>query len=131
MKNNSTIDATVDKYQRGFHFRFSNGYTVSIQFGTGNYCDVRDYTPDADASRLPPAGSVEIGIFQTAKADAGGGCDWIKLSDHDDVAGWVPVDDIPAILIAAQAEHWDTIRHIINNPRNEDAEIAQAAELDM
>jgi hypothetical protein len=26
-------------YQRGFHITFNNGYTVSVQFGRGNYGD--------------------------------------------------------------------------------------------
>ena len=132
--------ATTNKHQRGFHFNFENGYTVSIQFGSGNYCDVRDYSPNADDTKLPAAGCVEVGIFKTE------GGEWVKLTNHDDVAGWVPVDDVPAILMHAQTEHWDTIRHIIDNPNeptaeemeknitemlNEDAQIAQAAELDM
>ena len=127
MKNSSTINATVNTYQRGVHFNFKNGYTVSIQFGSGNYCDVRDYSPTADDTKLPAAGCVEVGIFKTE------GGKWVPLSDHDDVAGWVPVDDIPAILDAAQNEHWPTVRHIIRHPRseNEDAQIAQAGELDM
>jgi hypothetical protein len=25
--------------QHGFHITFDNGYTVSVQFGPGNYCD--------------------------------------------------------------------------------------------
>ena len=106
----STINATTNKHQRGVQFNFENGYTVSIQFGSGNYCDVRDYTPNADDTKLPPAGCVEIGIF---KRHATWGMGWVKLTDHDDVAGWVPVDDIPTILVAAQSEHWDTIRDII------------------
>ncbi len=24
---------------KGFHIRFDNGWTVSVQFGAGNYCD--------------------------------------------------------------------------------------------
>jgi hypothetical protein len=24
---------------KGFHIRFNNGWTVSVQFGAGNYCD--------------------------------------------------------------------------------------------
>ena len=119
MDNTSKINATVNKYQRGFHMAFANGYTVSIQFGSGNYCDVRDYSPKADDTKLPAAGCVEVGIFKTESSD---GIDWVKLTDHDDVAGWVPVDDIPAILIAAQQEHWDTIRHIIANPNEPTAE---------
>ena len=125
MKNSSTINATVNKHQRGFHMAFANGYTVSIQFGSGNYCDVRDYSPNADDSKLPPAGCVEVGIFETESGK------WVRLGEHDDVAGWVPVEDIPAIWDAAQNEHWHTVRHTIRNPRSEDKETAMVAELDM
>ncbi len=27
---------------KGFHITFENGYTVSVQFGPGNYCDNHD-----------------------------------------------------------------------------------------
>ena len=26
-------------HNKGFHIRFTNGWTVSVQFGSGNYCD--------------------------------------------------------------------------------------------
>ena len=140
MENASTINATVNKYQRGFHMAFANGYTVSIQFGSGNYCDVRDYSPNADDSKLPPAGCVEVGIFETESGK------WVRLGEHDDVAGWAPVDVIPQILSFAQEANWDMVRYAINNPHeptaeemmdnikemlDEDAEIAKVAELDM
>lgn len=28
--------------KKGFHMTFPNGWTVSVQFGPGNYCDNRD-----------------------------------------------------------------------------------------
>jgi len=28
--------------KKGFHITFDNGYTVSVQFGPGNYCDNHD-----------------------------------------------------------------------------------------
>ena len=28
--------------KKGFHISFANGYTVSVQFGPGNYCDNYD-----------------------------------------------------------------------------------------
>ena len=28
--------------KKGFHITFENGYTVSVQFGPGNYCDNYD-----------------------------------------------------------------------------------------
>ncbi|GAG44524.1 unnamed protein product, partial [marine sediment metagenome] len=35
---------------KGFHVTFKNGWTVSVQFGAGNYCDNyedMDYTPES------------------------------------------------------------------------------------
>lgn len=29
-------------YKKGFHVTFNNGYTVSVQFGPGNYCSNHD-----------------------------------------------------------------------------------------
>lgn len=38
---------------KGFHITFANGYTVSVQFGGGNYCDNRsaEEGPDNDVKR--------------------------------------------------------------------------------
>lgn len=42
--------------KKGFHVTFANGYTVSVQFGAGNYCDHynADFGKDAE---LASAGS--------------------------------------------------------------------------
>ena len=116
MENTSTVDCAVAlPYQRGFRFNFANGYTVSIQFGTANYCDVRNYSPNQPED-APAAGCVEVGIFETDNDPGDGeGGKWIRLSDHDDVAGWVPVDSIPAILSFAQEANWDMVRYAISH----------------
>lgn len=36
-------------HNRGFQITFENGYTVSVQFGAGNYCDNRTDALDAIA----------------------------------------------------------------------------------
>lgn len=33
---------------KGFHIKFANGFTVSVQFGPGNYCDNHDKWPSFD-----------------------------------------------------------------------------------
>ena len=44
---------------KGFHVKFANGYTVSVQFGPGNYCDHYN-TPigQEEGERLAGEGSV-------------------------------------------------------------------------
>ena len=34
-----TVHTDANQGQRGFQITFANGYTVSVQFGTFNYCD--------------------------------------------------------------------------------------------
>jgi hypothetical protein len=52
---------------KGFHMQFDNGWTVSVQWGRGNYCDnysKGDFT-QASARELGAAGSTtaEVGIW--------------------------------------------------------------------
>lgn len=57
----------------GFHITFENGYTISVQFGWGNYCEHHDeiegfnpsIDPDAHDKKLASKGSrdAEIAII--------------------------------------------------------------------
>lgn len=41
--------------KKGFHITFENGYTVSVQFGPGNYCD--NYNGDFREKGIEECGS--------------------------------------------------------------------------
>ena len=71
---------------KGFQITFANGYTVSVQFGHGNYCDNR-YGKDGAGSA-----NAEVAAFKTY------GGEWVKLSDHDDVIGYQTPDQVLAIM---------------------------------
>ncbi len=43
--------------KKGFHITFENGYTVSVQFGPGNYCDNYDRAIGHDEERCGVDGS--------------------------------------------------------------------------
>jgi hypothetical protein len=43
--------------KKGFHITFENGYTVSVQFGPGNYCDNYDRNIGIDEERCGKDGS--------------------------------------------------------------------------
>ena len=47
---------------RGFHIKFKNGYTVSVQWGPGNYCDNYDYP-------ISPEGFVDAGRLGSTTAE--------------------------------------------------------------
>lgn len=64
---------------KGFHMTFANGYTVSVQFGGGNYCDNYDDPISIDRSAQGAKGSrnAEVAVW----ASDG------DLIDHPDFEG--------------------------------------------
>ena len=89
------------KTPMGFQMQFENGWTASVQFGIGNYCDNRDI--GSNSFRDIPRGqdffdceNAEIAAWptesrrggrtgKTTPADDGG---WYKFSDGQEVLGW-------------------------------------------
>jgi hypothetical protein len=43
--------------KKGFHITFANGWTVSVQFGPGNYCEHYDRNISQDAEECGEQGS--------------------------------------------------------------------------
>lgn len=85
---------------KGFHITFGNGVTVSIQFGSGNYCANKmtfKYQPYAEVQKCVDA---EVAIW-----DKDG--KWITQkydSDFTDVVvGYVTPDEVAKIIAWAQA----------------------------
>lgn len=67
---------------KGFHITFSNGNTISVQFGAGNYCENQE--------------SAEIAIWNEND-------DWAYLGYGDTVKGWVsPNEVVKYINLAAE-----------------------------
>jgi hypothetical protein len=58
---------------------FKNGYTISVQFGKGNYSDEGETT-------------AEVAAWGPDRK-------WVKLSEHDDVRGWCSPDDVLDIIL--------------------------------
>jgi len=97
-------------YARGWHLTFSNGVTVSVQFGPGNYCQNRHLSiddPSGYASRLH---ALECPSAEVAVWDRSG--KWITkdiakalgLDESDDVLGYVNPDTIARIIHCAMGE---------------------------
>tara|TARA_R110000751_G_scaffold57842_2_gene122532 strand:+ start:566 stop:874 length:309 start_codon:yes stop_codon:yes gene_type:complete len=56
----------------GFHLKFTNGNTVSVQWGQSNYCD---------------EGSAEIAAWDRKDR-------WHQFPEGNKVKGWVPSDEV-------------------------------------
>jgi hypothetical protein len=77
---------------KGFHIKFANGYTLSVQFGPSNYCQRRK-AKHADARSLGAMGSIDAEIAVVAPDGA-----IRKSAPHDTVRGYVSPDEVARIM---------------------------------
>jgi len=54
--------------KKGFHVSFDNGYTVSVQFGPGNYCDnySREIGRDEEACGKDGSSTAECAVWNAS-----------------------------------------------------------------
>jgi hypothetical protein len=72
---------------KGFHITFENGWTISVQFGPGNYCGNRDLPFSRDyAEEVPHSSTAEIALIDPEGS--------FFAIDGDDVKGWVSPGDV-------------------------------------
>lgn len=78
---------------KGFWLTFANGYTVSVQFGYGNYCSNYDKTNFEDSE------TAEVAIWNAAG-------NWVKHPDHpaDDVIGYQTTTQVLLIMGWAESQ---------------------------
>ena len=84
---------------KGFNMRFSNGYAISVQFGSYNYCSNEDMAfvygnlvrMDQVQTQSPDA---EIAIFRP-----GGG--FLRIQSYDDVLGHQTTDQVAQWILRA------------------------------
>jgi hypothetical protein len=84
---------------RGFHLDLPNGYTVSVMFGYGNYCENhsnddlrRAMVHDRDLEGVSSS-TAEVAAWTTDNYDA----PWLRVEgfhDGDDVVGYLSVDRV-------------------------------------
>lgn len=69
---------------KGFHITFENGWTVSVQWGAGNYSDNYDLgilsRSHKYGNRVPPSPTAEIAAWSSQ-------LEWYKF-EHDEVEGY-------------------------------------------
>jgi len=90
--------------ERGFHWTAPNGYTVSVQYGLGNYCERRSlgFKPE------PTPNSIESKDFEMAMFYPDG--EFVPIGDHDSVAGWIPAWALPRIMQSMRYFHHGTMK---------------------
>lgn len=92
-------NAKVTVWQRGFKYTLTNGYTLSVAFGPGNYCDNQNMPFHTDESNYESS-NFEVAVFEPNgdivdlfPAEEEG--DW-----SDQVIGFVPASAMPMLISA-------------------------------
>ena len=72
---------------KGFHITFENGWTISVQFGFGNYCANRDMSPSMEK---------ELRVLECSNAEV-----WAwKEEEHkpENPEGWLNPKEVLAFI---------------------------------
>ena len=87
----------VNNKGKGFGITFDNGFTISVQWGRGNYCSNRDLVEDDTIKHLE-AVSVEVAVINEEGKFLG-----INKDEMEAVIGWVSPDDVAKIMSIVQS----------------------------
>jgi len=85
---------------RGFRLTFDNGYALSVQFGANNYCENRGKPSTSLGRHDVPESQLETGCT-SSNAEVAVFCPdgkFYPISEHDDVEGWLSVDEVAELL---------------------------------
>ncbi len=83
-----------DELANGFKMTFENGWTISVQWSSFNYCANREFHNLTTQKR-------ECVNAECAVWDTNG--DWFKLTGADDVQGWMSPDEVAELITRVQA----------------------------
>jgi hypothetical protein len=85
--------------RNGFHITFENGWTVSVQFGRGNYCANRNPDGATDPDPIPPSANAEVAAWDAQR-------DWYRFADGDTTLGYMTPTAVLAFMneIASKEE---------------------------
>jgi hypothetical protein len=89
----TTTDKLETTQNRGFKVTLG-GLTLSVQFGTGNYCSRRSY--DSYGEEMKPGARVESPDAELALFGSDG--EMLQLGDYDTVVGRVPARTVALVL---------------------------------
>jgi len=106
------IDAThtskIRHGERGFHWTAPNGYTVSVQYGIGNYCERRHLSNASSFQESKDPNSIESKDFEMAMFYPDG--EFVPIGEGDSVAGWIPAWALPRIMNSMRYFHYGTMK---------------------
>ena len=81
---------------KGFQMTFESGWTISVQWGRGNYCERMNSSIDEDRKQMTvESTSAEIAIWNKDG-------EWYTFDNGDTVLGYLTADEVAEWISAAQ-----------------------------
>ena len=94
-------------HNKGFRMTFENGFSISVQWGPGNYCERKDADSHAPMKdNYWESISAEIAVFNKE------GNKVILANKSDEVAGWLSTDTVAKCITIIQSAHPDNEEEI-------------------
>ena len=84
---------------KGFHMTFANGWTVSVQWGAGNYCQNYNARPSGKSERAYKDMQRKLGEEGVPVAEVG----WWKGYGEMEVSGYMSPDEVLALMVELAA----------------------------
>ena len=97
----------------GFAMTFDNGFTISVQWGTINYCEKKNLGADGDEemkTKRWESTTAEIAVFN----DTG----IVPVGKSDDVIGWCSADEVAKVIAIVQSAHPDNQEEMIEEVKS-------------
>lgn len=95
-------------HNSGFQISFPNNITVSVQFGSGNYCNNYNSNPDwIETPMLNKCENAEVAVLKTHNGDWLTGQCWQEVFNekiYDDVVGYVTAEQIAKVITWASTQ---------------------------
>lgn len=80
---------------KGFHMTFANGWTISVQWGPGNYCDNHD--DDLSQEGYRTSGNKGSTTAECAVWPEDG--EMLEMPNGDTVVGYLKPDEVLALMV--------------------------------
>ena len=90
----------VSTNNKGFRMKFDNGFAISVQWGTENYCEKRSFASDDNPreERFWASKTAEVAVFEDMSDEKNVGEKMIPIGEDDDVLGWLTANEVAKII---------------------------------
>ena len=79
---------------KGYAMTFDNGFTISVQWGSMNYCERRNYSDDYKSEMKEDF--IKSADSEIAVIDKDG--EMLDIAEHDQVIGWLSPNKVSKVI---------------------------------